>query len=97
MSRVPAYLYHKDNAPKVFETEEELDSAMEDGWVDSPEKVDARATHGPISKPEGLSDEQWGSLDALRAYAKEIGIALGPKIKIETLQAKVAEATKGQE
>jgi len=47
--RVPAILYNEDGA-KRFETEDELDAALEDGYVDHPAKVGAGAAKKPAPK-----------------------------------------------
>ena len=38
--RVPAIVYGPDNTTMRCETEEELDVALEEGWVDHPSKVE---------------------------------------------------------
>lgn len=47
--RVPAALYNEDGA-KIFYTEDELDAALEEGWVDNPADVGKEIDTQP--KPE---------------------------------------------
>lgn len=38
-NNTPAWMYHKDHKPRIFNTEAELKAAKAEGWVDSPAKI----------------------------------------------------------
>lgn len=94
MSKVPAWRYHAEHEPMIFDTEEALAAAEADGWVDSPAKIERAAPAS--SRPESVSEDVWGDVKALLAHGRSIGMTLGPKYGLETLQAKVAAFIQGQ-
>lgn len=91
-NRVPAYLYHSDHEPTIFETEEALDAALDDGWQDHPDKCAPKASDSLPAEIAGLD------IDALKVFAKDRwpSMVIHPAIKLETLQAKVTEAMQAQ-
>lgn len=80
---VPTWLYHPTEEARVFETAEEVATALASGWSDTPIPRVA-------SLPEDMA---WMSVQELRQYAQDnLGMVAPPRIKLETLQARVAQA-----
>jgi len=48
-----------------------------------------------VPQPEPPTDAQWNDLKALMAYGRAIGMKLGPKYKLETLQDLVRQRLSG--
>ena len=46
------WLYHEKEGSKLFKTEGDAEIAMENGWVDTPEKFNKKYDTGPQQDPE---------------------------------------------
>ncbi len=60
----PVWLYHREHGARIFQSEEELEQAQENGWVDTPARFDNPEAEG------GDSDEDLTDEEILKAVAK---------------------------
>jgi hypothetical protein len=98
VKKLPGWLYHAEHEPRIFYEQGVYDAALAAGWVDSPAKIEAVAEpdNENSAAPTGLPPEIAAmGLDDLKAYARGLGIQF-VKIRLDTLQAKVAEALAAQ-
>lgn len=49
----PSYRYHKEHGSKIIHSDEEHEEHSENGWVDSPAKVNDAPTANENENPEG--------------------------------------------
>jgi hypothetical protein len=70
MKNFPAWRYHKDHEPRIFDTPEAIEAAEADGWVDSPAKLE-----GDQGEPKAKHWSQMNKAE-LVAFCAAAGIAL---------------------
>lgn len=77
MNNAPAWLYHKDHPPRIFQTCEAVEDAGVHGWVDSPAKAVEQAEEQSAEEAPS-NDKPWLEMTVkeLRAFAKEAGVEL---------------------
>lgn len=80
------FLYHESHEAKIFTSQEDVDAAMKDGWVDTPAKLkkkDVETGLKPVSAEisvlqkqiEVLKDELSESFEAFAEQAQQLEIA----------------------
>jgi hypothetical protein len=80
---LPTWLYHPSRPARVCRTVEEVELLLAEGWHNEP------------FPKKGVLPEEFAFMDLaqLANYAKDsMGLKVPPKIRLETLQAKVAAA-----
>ena len=91
MKDLPTWRYHQDHQPRIFHTAEDVAAAEADGWVDTPEKLDASLSEkNPITIPDEIAAMD---KEALVAFAWEnLGLNLDKRRALDTLKEQVALA-----
>lgn len=75
MSNLPAWLYRGEDSA-LFETQEDLDAALAEGWVDSPAKAapvdELTALREQAAKAGIWFDKRWGAARLKQEIEKHV-------------------------
>ena len=75
------WLYHRTEAPRVFETAGDVETALADGWADTPAAF--------TDEPAPDSEQDGNELTVLRTQAEALGIKVDARWGAKRIQKEI--------